>query len=65
MCYILDPMRAEVAKFVRMGVSTGRACAKIHKMNGETCALRHATSAAPDWRALRRAVAGRAGVVYE
>ena len=65
MCNLLGPMRAEGAKFVRMGVATERACAKIHKMNGETCTLRHATSAAPAWRALRRAVAGRAGVVYE
>ena len=70
MCYILDPMKQEVAKNVVMGGSTDRVCTKIHKMNGETCTLRHAkraatTGAPADWRALRRAVTAKAGIIYE
>lgn len=66
MCYILDPMRADVSRWVAMGVSTVRLCARIHKANGETCTLFHAArlgrAAADDARP--RTTPAR-GVVYE
>ncbi|KAJ1446348.1 hypothetical protein M885DRAFT_546893 [Pelagophyceae sp. CCMP2097] len=45
MCYILDPMKAAASKWLGLGMDSRRLCAKIHKMNGDACALRR------QWRA--------------
>ena len=66
MCYILDPMRRQVADWVAMGVDAKRCCAKIHRANGETCGLFHESrAAAEDWRALRPMVPPKRAIVYE
>ena len=69
MCYILEPMRAEVSRRVAMGVSSPRLCAKIHRANGETCTLFHEarlTKAEADERiAVHKISDIDRGVVYE
>ena len=45
MCYIIEPLKHQLAKWGGLGMETARICAKLDSANGETCALRR------DWRA--------------
>jgi hypothetical protein len=66
MCYVLEPMRHQVAKWVALGVDARRTCAKINKMNGEACALFHESKVhAGDWAQYRPMTAKRRAIVYE
>ena len=67
MCYILDPMKRQVADWVAMGVDARRCCAKIHRANGETCGLFHESrvAAAEDWTGVRAMVPPKSTQIFE